>query len=87
MAHNGMVTSLDVLGDHTLLSVGLDNALCYWDLRALSSGVNGPVARTEVDGEALIKVASSGCPYKNVAAVSSNKVWTISSTKCGKYPK
>ena len=53
MAHGDMVTSLDVLSDYALMSGGLDKALCYWDVRTLSSGVNGPVARTEVRGRSL----------------------------------
>ena len=48
-AHGDMVTSLDVMEDFALLSSGIDGKLCYWDIRALCSGVNGPpVSRTEV---------------------------------------
>ncbi|GAX85809.1 hypothetical protein CEUSTIGMA_g13224.t1 [Chlamydomonas eustigma] len=71
-AHGDMVTSMDTM-DYALISVGVDATLCYWDTRSLSStpgGMTPAVARMELDGQMILKVASTGCPYRGVAVAS-----------------
>lgn len=71
-AHADMITCLDITGD-LLLSTSVDGQVNFWDLRQLA-GTGGagcpPAGAASFDGQAVLKVAVSGAPSPNVAAVS-----------------
>eukprot|EP00798_Chlamydomonas_sp_ICE-L_P001300 gene1300-32651_t len=72
-AHTGMITSIDMV-DNMLLSAGVDCVLGFWDLRSMvSTGEATSLCQMRFDGgpnNAILKVASTGAPAPNVAAVS-----------------
>ena len=65
--HSEMVTSLDTVGDHGLISGSADGSVCYWDVRKAGGGttlnVINPIVKFMVpDGQVSPSVLSVSSP-------------------------
>ena len=79
--HGDLVTALDSVGDHGLVSSSADASVCYWDVRKATGGpslnIVQPVSRLAMDGQAVITVASRNSPLPGLIAIStSNSLFT-----------